>query len=70
MLLGCLALVQYGEELSREAADEEGLSIFDKITFLGKVQRELENEFDGTEVEEDVEEMVEEVLDEFLEEEK
>ena len=63
-------VIQYGEDLSREAAYEENMSIFDKITFLGKVRRKLEKEFDGNEVEEDVEEMVEEVLDRFLEEKK
>jgi len=61
-------LIEHGEAYSRDAAGEEGLSLLDKITFRGKVRRELEEELEGNETEEDVEILVDELLDEILEE--
>ena len=61
-------LIEHGEAYARDAAAEEGLSLMDKITFRGDVQRELEKELEGNETEEDVEILVDELLDEILEE--
>ena len=63
-------LINYGKTYAREAADEEGLSPLDKITFSAEVLREMEKKLEGSEDEEDVETLIDEILDEALEEEE